>query len=189
MLTRTHNNCMVVGESGTGKTVLSSILTNPLKEKGYYFLDPDFRGANVRLNEEYGVSFIDTKPLSKNFQFTAEFVRSVVADLSGMHVSLTGWIFCVRYGRVKSDCIWQLQLIKSMAAIAGCRMSVFVSNCVDRPAYMIDVFREKCGIAEEDIFWLRAEVAEPFDDFLGRWIQGSDEINSVRQLLLRKYGI
>lgn len=180
---------MIVGESGSGKSVLCGILTNPKRDEGYYFLDPDFRGAWVRANEEYGVSFVDTKPLSIVYPHAADFVRRVVDDLSQRYISITGWIFCVRYGRVQSECIWQLQLIKNLAAISRCKMSVFVSNCVDRPVYMINVFGERCGIPEEDIFWLKAQVSEPFDDYLGRWIRDSDRTDAVREEILRKYGV
>lgn len=56
--TRTIKNCFIVGAGGSGKSVLCGVLSNPQRDEGYYFLDPDFDGALIRLNEQYGVSFI-----------------------------------------------------------------------------------------------------------------------------------
>jgi hypothetical protein len=154
------------------------------KEEGHYFLDPDFEGGSVRLNEENGVSFVDTKPLTFNHEDTRCYLNDIVDSRQRRQLRITGYIFCVRYGRIKRDCIRLLQWVTSVARQP---VSVYISDCRSRPEYMMRFFKDTCGI--EDFFCLKAEVAEEMDERLGRWIMPTSELKVVRERIREKYGV
>lgn len=182
--TKSHKNCMIVGESGTGKTLLCSVLSNPQRDEGHYFLDPDFEGGNIRLNEQHGVSFVDTKPLTFNEEDTRQYLTSLLSELRRNQLRITGWIFCIRYGRIKADCVRLLQVVQS---IAKTPVTVFISNCQRKPDFITTFLKSQCGI--ENFYWMKAEVTEDIDDHLGRWIVSSSQLDVVRDRILQRYGV
>jgi len=188
---KTHFNCVVVGEAGSGKTVLCSILTNPERGEGYYFLDPDFGGANLRVNEEHGITFIDTCPLTSNERDNLNFLGKLKNDLRDRQTSITGWIFCIRYGRIKNE---SMNILKSIILFAQpCSVHVVISGCVHDPWYMknymlqhaVDTLRQ-CS-TQISFSWYKASVTEEFDEYLGRWITLNERVREIRSELLDVY--
>lgn len=181
---RTHYNIVVVGESGSGKSLLSALLTNQETDQGCYFHDPDFEGANIRVNPVRGVTFVDTKPLTFDEDFSKGYLLSLVQELHRRHLRVTGWIFCIRYGRIKKDCI---QLLRWVLAVSNQPVDVFISNSLSPPIQMMEELRQKCGI--NVFFWLKAEVTEEFDERLGRWILLDEETEKLKDKIFQKHGL
>lgn len=80
-----------------------------------------------------------------------------------------------------------MQLLQWVKDIAKMHVTVFISNCRARPEEMIRELRESCGIVS--IVWLKAEVSEETDERGGRWIESSEQLENLREVLLAKYGL
>lgn len=104
-MTRRIKNTLVLGKIGSGKTTLTSLLTNPLNRQEdrshflCYCLDPEFTNVNVR-DDSRGYTFIDTHGLTGR-SGDYEYLRGLKSALPEEHYEITGIIICLIFQRIK----------------------------------------------------------------------------------------
>lgn len=191
MTHRTFFNGIILGKIGTGKTTLSSILTNPLHDDGtFYFLDPAFVHAQIRTTQGEGaMSFIDTNGLVGNRDLDMTYLRGLNENLTRQHYKVTSVILCIRYGRVKSIDLSILDVVLNFIDGFGPNqvgLIIVVSGIKVVDETVKNVYRQVLRTRQVMWVWLDVEVSRSFDEYGGRWISNSDCVEGARNQIFNK---
>lgn len=174
-------NALVVGKTGSGKSALCSLLNNPVRVEGCYFLDPIFVSCNIRNCFSRGISFIDTNGLS-GMESDADNLSALCQRLENERYHITTAILCMRFGRVKPIDTQIISVFSRMVRNLEARgrghavtLHVHVSGtsipCEEMKTLLCAAYPRLAGATWT---WLKLEFSGEFDVFGGQWMNCSD---------------